>query len=377
MAEMDVDAIIARYSDYPQYHTPSMNGRDARLFRRWTMPELLAEPDDFEWRAKGLIVAGSFGPLAGELKSLKTHIAQIIEVSLAARVPVFGRFEVPEACPVSTYVGEGGRKPYRRRLERIAATMGVNLAEIPLFPSFDIAPIDSPAFRRTLERDLAEIQPGHVGIDPYYAFHGASDPKNLHDEGAALTALSSTVVDAGASLVVVNHYNQTGTGSGLNRITMAGSAEWADSWWLVSHREDPNVATGRFRLLLEVGSRQWGGTSWDLDLNVGTFNIDAGEFDGDITWAIAPHIAAAGEANAEEAVLDTLVDEPWQHTKTQLVKIVGGNATEARAAINRLEHQKRIDHALVAQPKGEGAHRRMVKRDRYAMTNEPLPDCPQ
>jgi hypothetical protein len=103
--------------------------------------------------------------------------------------------------------------------------MGVNLADIPLFPSFDIAPIDSPAFRRTLERDLVEIQPGHVGIDPYYAFHGASDPKNLHDEGAALTALSSTVVDAGASLVVVNHYNQTGSGSGLNRITMAGSAE--------------------------------------------------------------------------------------------------------------------------------------------------------
>jgi hypothetical protein len=252
------------------------------------MPELLAEPDDFEWRAKGLVVAGSFGPLAGELKSLKTHIAQIIEVSLAARVPVFGRFEVPEACPVSTYVGEGGRKPYRRRLERIAATMGVNLADIPLFPSFDIAPIDSPAFRRTLERDLAEIQPGHVGIDPYYAFHGARDPKNLHDEGAALTALRSTVVDAGASLVVVNHYNQTGSGSGLNRITMAGSAEWADSWWLVSHRKEPDVRNGRFRLLLEVGSRQWGGTSWDLDLDVGTFNIDAGEFDGDITWSIAP-----------------------------------------------------------------------------------------
>jgi hypothetical protein len=205
------------------------------------MPELLAEPDDFEWRAKGLVVAGSFGPLAGELKSLKTHIAQIIEVSLAARVPVFGRFEVPEACPVSTYVGEGGRKPYRRRLERIAATMGVNVADIPLFPSFDIAPIDSPAFRRTLERDLAEI-----------------------------------------------HYNQTGSGSGLNRITMAGSAEWADSWWLVSHRKEPDVRNGRFRLLLEVGSRQWGGTSWDLDLDVGTFNIDAGEFDGDITWSIAP-----------------------------------------------------------------------------------------
>jgi hypothetical protein len=56
------------------------------------------------------------------------------------------------------------------------------------------------------------------------------------------------------------------------------------------------------------------------------------------------------------------------------VKIVGGKAAEVRTAINRLEHQKRIDHALVAQREGEGAHRRMVKRDRYAMTSEPLPE---
>ena len=29
---------------------------------------------------------------------------------------------------------------------------------------------------------------------------------------------------------------------------------------------------GRFWLRLDVGSRQWGGTSWDLDLDIGRFN---------------------------------------------------------------------------------------------------------
>jgi AAA domain-containing protein len=318
------------------------------------MRELLAEPDDFEWRAKGLIVAGTYGMLAGEQKTLKTHVAQFIDIALAAGVPVFGRFEVAESCPVSTYVGEGGRRLYRRRLERVAAAMGVNLADIPLFPSFDIAPIDSPAFRLTLKRDLDEVQPGHVDIDPYYAFHGSSDPKNLHDEGSTLAALSATVVDAGASLKVVNHFNQTGAGRGLNRITMAGGGEWADSWWLVSHRLEPDVRNGRFRLLLEVGSRQWGGNAWDLDLDVGAFDIDAGEFTGDITWTIAPHFEVSAEAGAEDAVIQTLVDEPWQHHKTQLVKIVGGKAAEARAAINRLEGLERIRHAPSPNPKAAG-----------------------
>jgi RecA-family ATPase len=345
-----------------------------RLFRRWTMRELLAEPDDFRWDAKGLIVAETFGMLAGEWKTLKTHIAQVIDTALASGVSVFGRFDVPEPCPVIAYVGEGGRKPYRRRLERIAATMGVNLADIPLFPSFDVAPIDSPRFRNTLARDLAEIRPGHVDIDPYYAFQGASDARNVHDEGAALAALSAPITDAGASMKLVNHYNQTGTGRGLHRITMAGGGEWSDSWWLVSHRETPDVKNGRFRLLLEVGSRQWGGSTWDLDLNVGRFDIDAGDFTGDITWDIAAHFDTPAEADTEDAVIQILLDGEWQHTKTQLVGLVGGNVAEARAAVNRLERQGRIRHALVGQPEGEGGHRRMVRRDRYAMTSEPEPD---
>jgi hypothetical protein len=359
---------------------PNANGqggtdRDGpRLFRRWTMPELRGASHNFEWLARGLIAKPTHGMLAGARKTLKTYISQFILIAYTAGVPVFGKFEITEPRPAVAYVGEGGRDPYWRRLERIAASMGVELDDIPLFPSFEVAPVDSEIFQKSVERDLAEIQPGLFSLDPWYGFHGASDPRNLHDEGSALAKLTAPITDAGASLFVVNHFNQTGTGRDLDRITMAGGGEWSDSWWLVSHREEPDVLNGRFRLLLDVGSRQWGGSSWALDLNVGRFNIDAGEFDGDITYAIAPHIVAAGEANAEEAVIDTLVDEHWQHTKTQLVKIVGGNATEARPAINRLEHQKRIDHALVAQPEGEGAHRRMVKRDRYAMTNEPLPE---
>ena len=48
----------------------------------------------------------------------------------------------------------------------------------------------------------------------------------------------------GATLLINNHFNQTGTGSGLQRITMAGHAEWCRLVAARRHREPPDVAGG-------------------------------------------------------------------------------------------------------------------------------------
>ena len=123
-------------------------------------------------------------------------------------------------------------------------------------------------FQESLRRDLDEIEPGLVTLDPLYTYHGTTTrASDLHQEGALLNMLSTPCVEAGASLVVVNHFNQTGGGSSLKRITMAGSGEWADSWVLLEHRGQPDVAAGMFMLNMEIGSRQWGGSKWELDLD--------------------------------------------------------------------------------------------------------------
>jgi len=153
---------------------------------------------------------------------------------------------------------------------------------------------------------------------------------------------------------------------------MAGAAEWCDSWWLVSHRETPDVPAGRFRLLLEIGSRQWGGSEWDLDINLGAFDIDTLTYDDAISWTINPHRAANVEDDTDDAVIQTLVDEPWQHTRTELALRVKGNTQKTRASISRLESQQRIRRASLRRPEGGG--KRIVTRDLYAMTSEPLPE---
>lgn len=312
------------------------------LFRRYSMGELLDEDASFRWRICGFMSQPTYGMVAGEQKTLKTYIDIFINIAVASGERLFGQFDVDNPGPVVAYIGEGGKIPYRRRLERVAAAMGVSLRDIPLVCSFDTAAVQSERFKDSLRRDLDELQPALVSLDPLYAFHGAAtDAKNLHEEGALLNSLSGPCVDAGACLKVVNHFNQSGTGTGLKRITMAGGAEWCDSWWIVSHREDPDVANGRFFLALEVGSRQWGGSSWELDLEVGRFDPDVGEFDGTITWDLRRQTGNPRENDAAR-VLRFLDAHPFECTKEEIVKAIGGKAERLRKVIQRLDDDRKI-----------------------------------
>jgi AAA domain len=345
-----------------------------RLFRRYSAAALAQEPDDFAWQIEGMLAQPTYGPIAGEMKTLKTYVGQIIVVGLAAGLPVFGHFRVPHQRPVSAYVGEGGRLPWKRRLRRIAQAYGVDLADLPIEATFDVAAISSERFRRSLARDLEEIQPGLVWLDPYYAYHGTdAKASNLHDEGNLLTKLSSWCLDSNANLLINNHYNQTGSGPGLKRITQTGMGEWADTWLLLSHRQPPDVEGGRFWLDLTIGSRQWGGRDYALDLNIGRFDPGLGEHDGDIIWNLQP-VTTAQRDDAQQALSDwalaILEEHPWTHTKAGLATELGGNRKEALEAINTLVKDGRIRSENLARAEGT----RSVRRDLFALATEPVPE---
>jgi len=324
------------------------------LLRRWTMAELLSEPDDFTWLIRGLYAASTYGQLAGPMKALKSYLLAFIQAGVASGAPIFGHFE-PVGSPraVLAYVGEGGRAPWTRRFKRVCAAMGINPSDLDLRAVFDIAPIPSLVFQESLRRHIDELEVCPlVSIDPLYAFHGTTTrAADLHQEGALLNLLSEPCTEAEASLIVVNHYNQTGAGSSLRRITMAGSGEWADSWLLLDHREQPDVENGLFRLTLEVGSRQWGGATWNLDLDIGRFDIDTGSHDGQIAWDLNRASAAPASARRDDAkararlgILEALGDKPWMLTKTDLRSIVGGNRTTFDAALAELVDENQISH---------------------------------
>jgi hypothetical protein len=339
------------------------------LFRRWTMAELLAEPSDFAWCVEGWLAQPTYGQIAGEMKTLKSYLAGFLAVGVSTGLPIFGRFSPRVARPVAAYVGEGGRVLYQRRIRRICAAMGTAVAEIDLHPTFDVAPISSAIFQDSLRRDLDELEPALVVLDPLYTYHGTTaSASDLHQEGALLNQLSAPCMEREASLQVVNHYNQTGSGTGLKRITMAGSGEWADSWMLVSHREDPDVDGGIFRLSLDIGSRQWGGTTWDLDLSIGRFDEDTMSHDGEITWDLnrasggrtKESKSTARTASMEKSILDVLTDESWTMTRSAIKALVGGSRELFDTVFDDLAAGSVIGHDMVGRTEAGTTKRRML-----------------
>jgi AAA domain len=338
------------------------------LFRRYSAAELAEPVGNLEFLVNGLLAHPTYGQIAGPHKTMKTHAAMAIGLGVASGEPVMDFFDVPERRPVVYYSGEGGQKPYQRRLQRMAESANVDLKSLDFEAVFDVAPIQSAVFQQSLARDLRELRPGLVIIDPYYAFHGgASNAANLYEEGQMLAGLSNLCLTNGSSLLLVNHFNQTGKGNGLNRITMAGSAEWVDSWVLLGHRDKPtaNVEAGEFFLKMRVGSRQWGGRDLDVDLQTGPFDHRTGVHEGRISWHVQSPLPGERDLNT---LLKLLRDEPFQHTKAGLTKRLGGNAQNARALIDRLETAAVIMQLPLRVPEGD----REVTRNVYALA-EPRP----
>lgn len=306
------------------------------LFRRWTMAELSEADLTLRWMVRSFLIDPTYGQIAGELKTLKSYLATLLMASVASGERFLGRFEVERPGPVLTYVGEGGLVPFTRRMGRVASALGVPLRSLDVHPTFDVSPVQSDRFAQSLERDFDEVNPSLFLIDPLYTYHGTTtSASNLHEEGALLSALSAPAMARGTSLMIVNHFNQTGSGSGLKRITMAGSGEWADSWVLLSHRDVPRVAEGRFFLSLDVGSRQWGGHQWDLDLSIGRLDAETGTHDGEITWELS---APGYKGNLREAMAEAYltVDRERGLNDGEMVEALGGTSTVNESEVRQM-----------------------------------------
>lgn len=367
---------VARHGDIDSLHhaqqtITGLRDDTARQFRRWTTDELLSADRTFRWLARGLLCQPTYGMLGGPRKTLKTYMLLSIGLGIASGAPILGQFEVKTPGTVVYYVGEGGRVPMTRRLERVADAVGFELKDLPLFLHFETEPMNSPVFQETLRRDLDELNPAAVIIDPLYAFHGTEvHGADLHQEGALLSSVSTPCSEAGASLLIGNHFNKTGTGRGLDRITQSGGQEWSDTWMLLSHRQDPDVENGHFSLLLDVGSRQWGGAVWDVDLHIGRFDTETGEFDGPITWDVARHepIGAKGQ-RVVDTIMDIVADMPWAFTKTQIRDRIGGKKELFQVAWDELRDTGQLISERIRRLEG-GSH---YPRELWAPSGSPRP----
>jgi hypothetical protein len=347
-----------------------IDGNDAGSWLWETGADLTGPEAPMRWLVKGLWADGSHGVIAGEEKTLKSYFVAGVAVAVAAGVPAFGRWAVPEPGPVLMLVGEGGMRPFRRRLRRIARAYGVDLAELPLHVTSAIAPVDGAEFREQLTAMLTAVRPRLVVLDPLYAYHPANvAASDLYARGPVLAALAALVTDTGAALMVVDHFNKSGSGTNLARISQAGMKEWVDSWVLVEHAAPPDVAGGRFRLGLTIGSRQWGGGEHALAYDVGAFNEDNGEHEGEIVWAVSKRDrtdrSAAGD-KTRDAIRGVLADhDPFTLTKTQLAALTKGNSSAFYEALDAMV----ADASVLCERRAADEGGVSKTRERYALND--------
>jgi hypothetical protein len=284
------------------------------------------------WHAEDLLCRDTHGELAGAEKTLKSYIGLIIDVGLAAGKDIFGQFPVAERQRVSLLIGEGGEEPFLRRVREICSAYGIQPGDLQgwLHYTTDRITVDSPLFLELVRTELDTFGPALVHADPWYTYQPARvESSQLTSVAAALESYTHLCREAGASALINHHFNRTDQ-HGLRKITGAGHAEWVDSWLLTSHRDQPDVANGKYRLTLEVGSRRWGGGTWDLDL---TINVPLGQ----LRWKIGP-----------SSVQPTTTHDPFIAIKVDLLRI--GHA--ARKPLTRQEWAvrcgKRRDATLAA-----------------------------
>ncbi|MDV7088670.1 AAA family ATPase [Rhodococcus opacus] len=330
----------------------------------------LAQPvPPMEWLVQGMWPRNSFGPAGGEKKTLKTYNLLSMSVAVASGERMFGEFEVASPGPVLYYVGEGGLEPFQRRLQAIARAYGVELADLPIEAVFDLGSLSEPEFVDALHRNLDELQPELVVIDPLYAYHPPGiEAQNLYERGRMLAELSAAVAGE-AALVVADHFKKSGGHElDLDSIGQSGMAQWADSWMLQRHCKRPDLTTGEFQLEVEFGSRQWGGSRWNIDWTIPTFEAKAAELD----WSVRRGAESAGDKAAradrvEGRILPALRDHPFEMTRSKLAEAVGGNRKAALGAIDKLVASGRIEERYVEQKEGA----RMISRDRLGLVDGP------
>jgi hypothetical protein len=309
-----------------------------------TAPDLAQKVPPLDFLIRGVWPLGSHGPIAGRKKALKSYTALAVDLAVASGKSFLGNddWKIPHARPVIIFAGEGGEHLIRRRLQRIAHDVyGIrSIARLPIVVLPATPKFGTDQFAGYLLRAIDALgeTPGLVTVDSVYNYHPSSrevQVSNVYDRGPMLSEVSHLVYEwcgADSVLQFVDHFRSTGDGRlDLDSISQAGMAEFADTWMLIGYHATPDPDAGLFPLRVEIGSRQdWPGAGYQMDWDIGRFDIGLGEWVGSISVDVSDcdrAVTVGGKAGASDdeisgGILDCVEANEWQLTKDQIISAV-------------------------------------------------------
>jgi len=318
--------------------------RQSTRFRGVSAAELAAPVTPMRWLVRGAWPQRSAGVLAGEKKTFKTWNLQAMAIAVAAGVPFLDQFEVSQAQPVLYLCGEGGRDGFANRHQVIAKRYGLtldDLAALPFMAEFDTDQLDSAELVDGIKRHLDTVQPALVVLDPLYAYHPANvEASNLYARGPMLAKLRE-LIEGHAALAIGDHFKKnTGDALDLDNISMAGVAQWSDTWILQRHRADPDLTRNDYKLEVEFATRRSGGSRYEID-----WHLDRDNADPDVvSWKSCDWVVSAPSDSSvttpqrdfELKIVREIYTFPWQMTRADLHSKLGGRKKAVLDAVKRL-----------------------------------------
>lgn len=350
----------------------------AASFKILSAAEIAAPVPPMEFMIRGLWPLGSHGPLSGHKKTIKSYTALAMAIAVASQENAFGNSDwfVPNPYPVAVFAGEGGDRLARSRIQRIANDVyGIgrdDLTDLPIAVLPAHAQFDSTDFAGYLYRAIDEVlgePPGLIIVDSVYNYHPSGQDvqvANVYDRGPMFARQSDLFYrECGqrSVAILVDHFKKSASNStgslDLDLISQSGMAEFADTWWLQGHRQKPDPDNGQFYLQVEVGSRQdWPGTAFELDWDIGRYDIYERKWEGkiEVDWRTTARAAGAFEGKTHVSdddiragILDLVANNAWLLTKNQICGEVAKSRSAGTERVRSLfmELATAPDHPLV------------------------------
>jgi hypothetical protein len=236
-----VEAIFSEALENRPNRAQSRHQRDLVLISAAELDaEVRAAPSPV-FLIKGIWAEDAYGIIGAQDKAGKTFMILDAAVSVSSGTDWLGRFPIEKPGTVVAFLGEGGKRKTHRRLVAIARSRGLDLADLDIQFCMRVPHLSDEWHLAQVAEYLAKYQPVLVIIDPMYLAVRGAKSAQLNDMGEYLEEIQLLVQEAESALMVVHHWNETGKGTGPERFSGAGSAEW-----------------GRVRISVSVQSRNDG-----------------------------------------------------------------------------------------------------------------------
>jgi len=223
--------------------------------------------------------------IGGQLKTMKTMLSIDLAISLATGTDFLGCFPVMQAARVMYFIGEGGLAIAQDYARRVAASHGIDLADISGLAFCDQVPqLASLTELDGMASALADHEATVAILDPLYlALDGGRDSGNIMAMGPIFRNFNRVCAATGTTPLIIHHLRKNRTTANqldppeLAELAWSGAAEFAASWVLLGRQEQYNPDDpGRHSLWLSCGGRAGHSSLHVLKIDEGRNSDDGG-----------------------------------------------------------------------------------------------------